>query len=92
MSKTNPQTGSDCEVIIHLYIKYGIEHTLNILDGVFAFVLLDMRTIPKMYVARDPYGVRPLYHLRTENTHIGFASELKCLANGFENVVFKFGN
>ncbi len=86
MSKTIPQTGSDCEVIIHLYIKYGIEHTLNILDGVFAFVLLDMRTIPKMYVARDPYGVRPLYFLKCNGTDnyrnfmlIGYASELKCL-------------
>jgi asparagine synthase (glutamine-hydrolysing) len=33
-------TQSDCEVIIHLYLRYGIEYTLHVLDGVFAFVLL----------------------------------------------------
>ena len=55
-----PQTQSDCEVIIHLYKKYGIEQTLRMIDGVFAFVLYS----PNEYiVARDPYGVRPLYFI-----------------------------
>jgi asparagine synthase (glutamine-hydrolysing) len=86
-----PKTGSDCEVIIHLYIKYGIEQTLNMLDGVFAFVLYDNRITSdlnnKIFVARDPLGVRPLYCLnnnknnKNDNTYglYGFASELKCL-------------
>ena len=55
-------TDSDCEVIIHLYIKYGIDYILNMLDGVFAFVLVDLRhDVPKMFVSRDPFGVRPLF-------------------------------
>ena len=37
------KTASDCEIIIHLYIKYGIEQTLNMIDGEFAFVLYDAR-------------------------------------------------
>ena len=40
MMKVTPTTNSDCEVIIHLYIKYGIEQTLNMLDGVFSFVYM----------------------------------------------------
>ena len=36
-----PATQSDCEVIIYLYRKYGIEHAIKMLDGVFAFVLYD---------------------------------------------------
>lgn len=72
-----PKTGSDCEVIIHLYLKYGIEQTLNVLDGVFAFVLYDT-TNEQLYVARDPFGVRPLYFY-TDVCEFGFASELKCL-------------
>jgi asparagine synthase (glutamine-hydrolysing) len=84
-----PVTDSDCEVIIHLYLKYGIEQTLNMLDGVYAFVLYDNRTAEenndttKIYVARDPLGVRPLYSLslNESNTLFGFASELKCLEN-----------
>lgn len=61
-----PTTDSDCEVIIHMYNKYGIEQTLQMLDGVFAFVLTDSNAnepLSKVYVARDPYGVRPLYQL-----------------------------
>jgi asparagine synthase (glutamine-hydrolysing) len=55
-----PETDSDCEVIIHMYKKYGIKQTLLMLDGVFAFVLYD-KSNQQVYVARDPYGVRPLY-------------------------------
>jgi len=70
-------TDSDCEIILHLYQKYGIEYTLSILDGVFAFILYD-RNINKVIVGRDPYGVRPLYYF-SENNIIAFASELKVL-------------
>jgi asparagine synthase (glutamine-hydrolysing) len=93
-----PTTDSDCEVIIHLYLKYGIDHTLQMLDGVFSFLLLDGRYnlhITKMYVARDPYGVRPLFWLR--NTDInsadnmyGFASELKMLSPFYNKQNQKF--
>lgn len=75
-----PNTNSDCEVIIHLYLKYGIEQTLCMLDGVFAFALHD-ETNKCMYIARDPLGIRPLYKLYNNLScgTIGFASELKCL-------------
>ena len=63
-----PKTGSDCEIIIHMYLKYGINHTLQCLDGVFAFVLLDKN---KMFIGRDPYGVRPLYYLYPESVSVG---------------------
>jgi asparagine synthase (glutamine-hydrolysing) len=66
-----PETDSDCEVIAHLYLKYGIQQTLTMLDGVFSFILFDSRLtanneIGKIYVARDPYGVRPLYQLKNK--------------------------
>ena len=78
------KTDSDCEIIIHMYKKYGIDYTLNNLDGVFAFVLIDLEK-NKMFVARDPYGVRPLYHmefsyntlLKGSVTFHAFASEMK---------------
>lgn len=92
MINVKPKTDSDCEVIIHLYKKYGIDQTLQMLDGVFSFILIDYRLgIPesKMYIARDPYGVRPLYFLQPcvlnseymprEPNVYGFASELKML-------------
>ena len=72
-------TQSDCEIIIHLYLKYGMEHTLELLDGVFAFNLLDLRNeTPKLFAARDPFGVRPLFYY--SNTKVsGFSSELKMI-------------
>lgn len=86
LMQIKPTTESDCEVIIHLYIKYGIEQTLTMLDGEFSFVLLDNRITNNLcnnlYVARDPYGVRPLYCLRHReytNLIIGFSSEIKTL-------------
>ena len=72
-------TKSDCEVIIHLYKIYGIEYTLELLDGVFSLFLYDTE-INACYAARDPYGVRPLYCF-IENDTIGFASEIKSLYN-----------
>ena len=91
-------TNSDCEVIIHLYIKYGIEQTLVMLDGVYSFVLYDIDQ-NKIFVARDPIGVRPLYKLHNNNNNnnnlYGFASELKCLEyfynlNPVENNIEQF--
>lgn len=82
-----PTTQSDCEVIIHLYNKYGMKQTLQMLDGVFAFILCDINLNnpnTKMYVARDPYGVRPLYELTAQHENNkgirGYASELKMLS------------
>ena len=85
-----PTTDSDCEIIIHLYKLYGIEQTLKMLDGVYSFVLCDTSYLdvePTLYVARDPFGVRPLYAFSesvkgwySENI-MGFASELKVLSN-----------
>jgi asparagine synthase (glutamine-hydrolysing) len=93
-----PTTDSDCEVIIHLYLKYGIDHTIQMLDGVFSFLLLDGRYnfhITKLYVARDPYGVRPLFWLRNNDPEspdrmFGFASELKMLSPFYSKLRQKF--
>jgi len=88
-----PTTSSDCEVILHLYILYGIEYTLNLLDGVFAFILTDNRDAanPIVHVARDPYGVRPLYMLAPKTPDVSlpfaFASELKVLTSLFEDAI-----
>lgn len=80
-----PGTKSDCEVIIHLYKKYGIEYTLRMLDGVFAFVLFDIEK-GVLYAARDLYGVRPMFvgegdWTKGEPIMYGFASEMKQLVS-----------
>jgi asparagine synthase (glutamine-hydrolysing) len=69
---------SDCEIIIHMYMKYGIEETLRRLNGDYAFVLIDLEK-NKKYMARDPFGIRSLYVGKTEKGEIVFGSELKSL-------------
>jgi len=79
--KTNKFSNNDCEIIIHLYKKYGIEETLNLIDGVFSFVLLDLEK-KEIYVARDTFGVRPLYKIKnTQKSLYGFSSEMKMVMN-----------
>ena len=73
-----PKTDSDCEIIIHLVKKYGIHETMDLLDGVFAFVLLNKKE-NIVYVTRDPYGVRPLFVGIKEGGQVVFGSELKML-------------
>ena len=75
-------TNSDCEIILELYRLFGIEYTLNVLDGVFAFSIYNMRT-DELILARDPYGVRPLYIANNPDNHdtpgLIYASEIKSI-------------
>jgi len=63
--------GSDCEIVIHLFRKIGMEETLKRLDGVFALTLVDHDT-NSMYVARDPFGIRSLFY----GSEFGFAADI----------------
>jgi asparagine synthase (glutamine-hydrolysing) len=70
---------SDCEVIPLLAERIGMTELCRTLDGVFAFVFVNGDSV---YVARDPYGVRPLFHARTaEGAHV-WSSEIKGLPAG----------
>ena len=77
----SPTTHSDCEIIIHLYREFGIEHTLHMLNSSeFAFVLYDSNK-NLLFAARDPNGVRPLFQGVRDNTCC-FASEMKMIPDG----------
>jgi asparagine synthetase B (glutamine-hydrolysing) len=81
--KVVAKTSWSCEIIIHLYLKFGFPHVLNHLDGIFAFVLYDMRMTGKnkIFVARDTLGVCPLYQMQTiyEKYFYGFSSNVKSI-------------
>ncbi|EPY82881.1 asparagine synthetase [Camelus ferus] len=70
------QTKVDGEIILHLYDKGGIEQTICMLDGVFAFILLDTAN-KKVFLGRDTYGVRPLFKAMTEDGFLAVCSEAK---------------
>ena len=68
------RTSSDTEVLLKLFIKYGL-NILNSLDGMFAFAILDIKE-NKLVCARDQIGVKPLYIYKNEN-EFTFASEIR---------------
>lgn len=80
-------SGSDCEVLLPLYKKYGIDVLCRILDGEFAFVLYDDCS-KQLMAARDPMGIRPMFYGFTKNEHkICFASEAKALVSLCDDIM-----
>ena len=71
------ESDSDCEIILPLYYKYGLD-MFNHLDAEFAMILYDSRK-KWLIAARDPIGIRPLFYGYSESGHIAFASEAKNL-------------
>ncbi|HMQ69822.1 MAG TPA: asparagine synthase B [Ignavibacteria bacterium] len=71
------QTESDCEVILALYKKKGIDF-LEDLNGIFAFALYD-EINDSYFIARDHIGIIPLYMGSDKNGNFYVASELKAL-------------
>lgn len=69
-------TQSDTEVLVHLYEEHGME-LVHQLRGMFAFAIWD-RERREMYLARDPFGIKPLYYTHT-SSEFAFASEVRAL-------------
>lgn len=69
-------TNSDVEVLLHLYEDEGVEF-LNRINGQFAFVIYD-RKQKTLFLARDHFGINPLFYTVTDGTFI-FGSEIKAL-------------
>jgi len=80
----NLATGSDCEIILYMFEKFGIEKTVQELDGVFMFVIHDAHT-GKLFAGRDPMGVRPGF-IGRDGDEIMIASEAKPLVKNCSNI------
>jgi asparagine synthase (glutamine-hydrolysing) len=76
------QTGSDTEVIVHLYEEYG-DQLVRHLDGMFGFALWDVRK-RRLLIARDPLGIKPMY-VKREPGRVLFASELKAILRALDS-------
>lgn len=67
---------TDTEVILNLYLEYGFDKMIKLLNGMFAIVIVDLRSC-ELYLARDRFGIKPFYY-GIYNGKLTFASEIKC--------------
>ena len=84
------QGHSDTEVLLKAYIYYG-KDVVHHLNGIFAFAIWDEKK-QELFLARDHFGVKPLFYTIQNNTLI-FASEIKAIFAypGIEKILDKQG-
>jgi asparagine synthase (glutamine-hydrolysing) len=70
------RTKSDTEVVVHAYEEWGLD-ALDELNGMFGVAIWDARS-RKLIVARDPFGVKPVYWWLGDG-EFAFASEVRAL-------------
>ncbi len=70
-------SNSDTETLLSSFETFGFTQTLKIIEGMFAFGLIDLFS-NKLYLARDLNGEKPLYYGFQENGFV-FSSELKSI-------------
>ena len=68
---------TDTEVIIYAYIEWG-EKCIEKFNGMFSFCIYD-NFKKRIILARDRYGIKPLYYHLTKNNTLVFASEIKSI-------------
>lgn len=71
------KTKSDTEVLVHLYEEEG-EAMLSRLRGMFAFSIYNKNT-KELFIARDQFGIKPLYYLVKDEKIVAYGSEIKSL-------------
>ena len=87
LSKNNIlfKSNSDTEVILESYKYWGIEFVKK-LRGMFAFAIWDNNK-KKLLLARDPFGIKPLYYFKKNNI-LFFASQVKSILS-IDNLSFE---
>jgi asparagine synthase (glutamine-hydrolysing) len=71
------RTRSDTETVLHLYEIHG-ERCVERMRGMFAFAVWDVHE-RRLFLARDRFGVKPLYYVHRTDGSLLFASEIKAL-------------
>lgn len=80
------KSNSDCEILLPLFLNYGIDYLTKNLNGEFAFGIWDIyedietgKICYSLYLARDRFGIRPLFYTMINANTFAFCSEMKGL-------------
>ena len=68
------KSNSDTEILVNLFSKYNFR-CLKLIEGMFSFVIYD-KLENKCFVARDRFGIKPLYFSENQNSYV-LSSEIK---------------
>lgn len=79
LDKYHKQSSSDTEVLFQCLLQWGVEKTLNKIEGMFAFAYYD-RSENNLYLCRDRFGIKPLFYGNTTSGDYYFSSELKAIS------------
>lgn len=99
LEKTNYKLKSlsDCEILLPLFLHYGIDKMITLLNGEFAFAIYDVyenltqnTKNYNLYLGRDRFGIRPLFFTFLNDKTIVFCSEMKGLI--FDNNIVNIFN
>jgi asparagine synthase (glutamine-hydrolysing) len=74
-------TSCDTEVVLHAYVEWGTDCFARF-NGMWALALLDLRGgehQPRLVLARDHYGIKPLYYATSSTGRVLFGSEVKAV-------------
>ena len=66
---------SDTEIVLCLYLEYGMDKMISLLNGMFAIAIYDL-DLDTLFLVRDRFGIKPLYLLQ-EKGRLAFSSEIK---------------
>ena len=66
---------SDTETILYYLAQNGLEAVENF-NGIFSFAFFD-REKSKLFLCRDPFGIKPLYYCNPKPGKLAFSSEIK---------------
>ena len=80
---------TDTEILLYLYQQYGIEKMVELINGMFAFCIVDLES-KKIFLARDHAGIKPMYWYKKGNILL-FGSEIKSFLSHpeFESLINK---
>ncbi len=84
------RSNSDTEILLNCLIHFGIDETLNVVEGMFSFVFINKKE-NKIFIAKDKFGQKPLYYYFVKNNLI-ISSSINSILENLDNYTLNKNN